>query len=102
MAESPSPLSRVTRMMAWAWGVLFSLSALGSCLLASLQNTKWAMLDGQAKFLLSVAIGVNWFSILMAFLSKTVARLEAGQPPPTNGTDIFTKASTATTQQNPS
>lgn len=82
-------LAKVTFRMAIAWGVLFSLNSLGTCIMVGLTNTVWAQLTLQSKFILVIGIFVNWSGTLMAFLSKTVARLESGKPPPTNGDTSF-------------
>jgi len=102
MADTTVNLGRVTNRMAWIYGVLFSLNALTTCLIASLSNAKWASLDSQSKFLMVVVIFGNWSGVIMAFLSKTVARMEAGKDPipsPGNGTDQFTKAPNGTVTQ---
>jgi hypothetical protein len=84
-------LNRVTFRLAALWGTLYSLNALGTCIMVALQNAKWVEMPAQAKMLLIIGIAVNWTGTLMAFISKTVARLESGKEPPTNGTDLFTK-----------
>jgi len=94
MSESQVNLNKVTLRMAVAFGVLFSFNALGTCMVASLTNVKWVELPAQSKFMIIVIIFVNWTGTLMAFLSKTVARLETGKGLPTNGTDFFSRAGT--------
>jgi len=87
-----SSLGKVTLKLAVVWGVMFSLQALCTCIIASLSNVKWNQLEAQSKFLIVLMIFGNWSTTMMAFLSKTVARLEAGKEPiPMNGTDVFTK-----------
>lgn len=85
-------MNKVTLRLAIAWGILFSFNALASCVMASLTHVKWSTLDFQDQLLICLAIFGNWSTVIMAFLSKTVARLSSGQPPPTNGTDLFSKA----------
>ena len=89
-------LGKTTLRLAVIWGVFFSLNALGTCIVASLTNVKWSDIDQQAKLLLVTVVFINWSGTMMAFLSKTVARLEAGKQPPTNGTDFFTKPEPST------
>ena len=89
-------LSRTTNGMAIAWAALFSINSLGSCLLVSLSNADWPSMSPFNKVLLGVGVTVNWTTMLMAFLSKTMARLDAGKPPipepgSTGDTDFITK-----------
>lgn len=53
--------------------------------MVGLTNVNWIEMKAQAKFILLVGIFVNWSGTLMAYLSKTVARLEAGKELPING-----------------
>ena len=93
-------LSKVTLKMAVAWGVLFSLNSLGTCIMVALNNTVWVELTAQKKFVLVLGVMVNWTGVILAFVSKTVARLEAGKLPPTNGdTSFLTKDEVPTTTQ---
>ncbi len=58
------------------WFLLFSLNALGTCILASLTGTKWAELDTQNRWMIFIAVFVNWSGTIMAFISKTSARVK--------------------------
>ncbi len=73
-------LSKTTTNMAIVWGVFFSLNALGSCILAAFVNASWEDMGGAKKVLLFIAIFTNWTAMMMAFFSKTIARLENGKP----------------------
>lgn len=84
-------LAKTTLRMAVAWGVFFSLNALGSCILAAFVNASWDDMGTSKRVLMGIAIGTNWTAMMMAFMSKTIARLENGQRPIGNGTDYFTK-----------
>jgi hypothetical protein len=79
-------LGKVTFRMAIVWGCLFGINSLFTCMLVSLSNVQWTSLSTQSKFLILVGIGANFTGVMMAFLSKTIARLESGKPI-INGTD---------------
>lgn len=82
-------LSKVTMRMAIAFGVLFMVNSLCFSILGAFTGgIKWAAMDFDQRFLVCVAICGGWTNVLMAYLSKMVARLHAGKPPiPTNGTE---------------
>lgn len=61
--------------------ILFSLNALGTSILAALTGTEWATLDTQQRFMICVAIFVNWTGVLMAFFSKAAKKIEDGDSP---------------------
>jgi hypothetical protein len=100
--QQQNSLSKVTKTMAIAFGVLFSMNALCTCITVAFVNATWEDMGTFKKFLTAIAILGNWTTVLMAFLSKTVARLEAGKSPiPTNGngngSDLIAAAATAPT-----
>lgn len=74
-------LAKTSLAMAWAWGIFFSFNALGSCILAAFVNATWEDMSTAKRVLMFIAIFVNWTSMMMAFLSKTMARLDAGKNP---------------------
>lgn len=84
-------LSRVTMRMAIAFGCLFLINSLCLSILGAFTGSKWSLMDTQEKILICVAICGNWTNVLMAYLSKTVARLQSGKPPITGDTDIIRK-----------
>ena len=92
MSETQFNLSKVTMTMAIAFGVLFSINALCTCVMAAFMNTSWDEMTPFKHFIICVAILGNWTTLLMAYLSKTVARLESGKGLPTNGTDFFARS----------
>src|ERR1700690_3033867 len=94
--EQRAKLGTTTVLMVVMWGVFFSLNALGSCILAAMVNATWEDMGSSKRILMGIAIGTNWTAMMMAFFSKTVARMEAGKPPvPTdNGTDFYPRAGT--------
>src|SRR5271166_5873596 len=91
-------LSKVTFRMAVIYGILFSLNSLSTCIVASLLNADWSDLSGTKKVILCIAIVGNWTGSLMAFLSKTMARMEAGKPPIVEGDTTFTTKQTTTVE----
>lgn len=85
-------LAAVEFRMTIFWFILFSLNALGTSVLASLTGTDWATLDPQSKFMIVVAVLVNWTGTIMAFVSKQAGRIkQTGQIFPTGDTQFFTK-----------
>jgi len=74
-------LGKVTLQMAIAFAILFSLQSLCTCIVAAFVNTSWDEMSTFKHVMVCIAILGNWTTTLMAFLSKTMARLEAGKPP---------------------
>lgn len=62
------------------YGVLFSLNSLASVTIASFLNVDWSELSTLSKFLIFVVIAQNWTGVMLAFVNRTVARVEQGQP----------------------
>lgn len=88
----------VVYKMAIFIGVLFSINALSSTIVASFMNTDWSTLSGTSKFLLIIVVLQGWTGTMLAFFNKTLSRIEAGQTPyDTGNTTSFTRP-----QQQPS
>ncbi len=83
------------------WAIFFTLSTLGTSIVAVLQNVKWSEMSAQSKFITCILIFMNWASAMMAFLSTTIHRIERGRLP-INGrsgdTEHLTKEQAATTK----
>lgn len=62
------------------YGVLFSLNALFTAIIASFMNTEWSSLTETKKFLLVILILQNWTGVLIAFLNQTISRITNGGP----------------------
>ncbi|MDE2101569.1 MAG: hypothetical protein KGL39_30265 [Patescibacteria group bacterium] len=78
--------------LAIIWFCLFSLYSLITSMLASLTGAKWDTLDGQAKFLIILAILANWLGTIMAFVSNAAKRIkQTGDPFPAGDTQFFPK-----------
>lgn len=102
MANDPTAesLNRVTKGTVRLYVVLFSVNALCSCIIAAFTNATWEDMLWPKRVLTAIAIVGNWTTVLLAFYSKTVARMEAGKSPiPTNGTEMFTKGPDGTVQK---
>lgn len=81
--------------MAFIWGILISLSSLGTCIVAALQNAQWSMLNSQARFLLVVMIFINWSAAMTALITNTAKKIESGKLPFDSGnTEQFVKNET--------
>lgn len=79
-----------------AWFTFFTIVSLGSAVTAALTNVDWIELSWQSRFLVVVAIAVNWGNTMMAYISKVAAKVEDGESPITNGdTGLLTKADAA-------
>ena len=61
------------------WFILFSVNSLCTAITAALAGTDWAQIDGQAKFMVYVAILLNWTGTIMAFVSKNAGKISQGQ-----------------------
>lgn len=55
---------------------LFSVQSLCTCLTAAFVNITWEDMSGFKRIVLLIAVLGNWTTLLMAFFSKTFARLE--------------------------
>jgi len=75
-----SNLHKTTKQMVIWYGALFSVNALCSCIIAAFTNATWEDMLWPKRILTGIAILGNWTTVLMAFLSKTVARMESGKP----------------------
>ena len=90
-------------------GVLFTLNALASTIIAAFMNVEWEMLSKTSKFVLVWLIIQNWTGTMLAFMNKTLRRLESGKPPidtgetaaPFPGYSQFKKEATVTTETKP-
>jgi hypothetical protein len=76
-------------------GILFSINALSSSIIASFLNVEWSQLSHGKQFTLVFVVAQNWTGVLLAYFNKTLVRMEKGLPPgPTEGdTTTFTKQS---------
>lgn len=61
--------------MAILWAIFFSVNSLGSAIMVALAGTEWENCDTQTKFLIYVAIAVNWTNTLIAYLNKGIAAM---------------------------
>ena len=87
--------------MAAVWFALFSLNSLGTSVMASLTGAEWSQLDGQSKFMICVAVFVNWTGTITAFISKAGSRIQQGQPLfPTGDTQFLTQTHSETDSVN--
>jgi hypothetical protein len=78
--------------MAIFWFCLFSLNALGSSIMAALTGAVWNELDSQSKFMIVIAVMVNWTGTIMAFISKQANRIhQTGNLLPAEDTTILGK-----------
>ena len=91
-------LGKVTLQMAVAFAILFSLQSLCTCIVAAFVNTSWDEMSTFKHVMVCIAILGNWTTTLMAFLSKTMARLEAGKPPIDSGDTTMIARTTTTVQ----
>lgn len=88
--------------MAILMGVLFSINALSTAIVASFMNTEWSSLSPTGKFIIIWVVLQNWTGTLIAFFNKTLSRVEQGKFPidtgDTNPT-AFVKTTTETSVQ---
>lgn len=84
--------------LAYCYGFLFSLNALVTAVIASFMNTDWGTLTPTKKFLLICVIIANWTGTMIAFLNRTMSRLQNGQLPIQTGeTQVFQKQPSTST-----
>lgn len=79
MVSKENAVKTIKQILAWRIAIimfaLFSLNSLCTAIIAALTGTVWNELDGQAKFLIILAIFVNWSGTIMAFLSKAAQKM---------------------------
>lgn len=86
--------------MAIFWFILFSCNALGTDIMVALTGAVWANMDGQTRFMIKVAIFVNWSGTIMAFISKQANRIKkTGEFFPESDTTFVGKQTTNVTTQ---
>ena len=78
--QSTEILNRTTKRLVIWYAALFSVNALCSCIIASFTNATWEDMLWPKRILTGIAILGNWTTVLMAFFSKTFARMETGKP----------------------
>lgn len=93
------------RQAAWAsrmviaWFALFSVNALCSAILAGLTGKYWSQVDPQDRFLIIIAITMNWTGTIQAFLFSAVKNMQQGKSilqggPGDDSTTMITKEPT--------
>lgn len=81
------------------YALVFSLSALASCALASLIGTDWKSMDKQGHLEIYLSVFVNWSTIMLAFFNKSASRLAANQLPiAPDDSQLITASSTKKTE----
>ncbi len=88
----------ITYKLAYVYAFLYSVNALGSAIVASFMNVEWESLSSTSKFLLFVVILQSWTGTMLAFLNKTLARIQQGESPiPMGDTTMIVKTEATTT-----
>lgn len=62
------------------WFILFSVNSLCTAITAALVGADWATMDAQARFMVCVAVVLNWTGTIMAFVSKNATKISQGKP----------------------
>jgi hypothetical protein len=62
--------------------LFFTVNSLGTCVIAALMGKNWSLLTRSEQMLIIVVIMVNWSSMMMAFLNRSITHLlgEAATP----------------------
>lgn len=64
-----------------AWITLFSINTLCSAILAALAGKYWSQVDVQDKFVIVVAVIMNWTGVLQVFLLQASKKISHGENP---------------------
>lgn len=90
----------VAYKIAIVWFFLFSFNALMSAIMLAFANVEWCTLDRQGKFLIFVAVGMNWSNTIMAFMVSQIKRIEktGSLLPLDDDNDVTTKTTGQVTQ----
>lgn len=82
------------------YGVLFTLAALATAALSSLIGADWATMDTQGHVEVGLAVFANWATMMMAFMNKSISRIQSGQIPISpDDQQIIAQARVTTTQK---
>ena len=60
------------------WFCFFTISSLGTAIIAASAGSVWGNLGWQERFTVILAIAVNWSNTMMAFLSKASKKIASG------------------------
>jgi len=82
------------KTMAIVWFVIFSVNSLCSAVLISLIGANWITMDGQGKFMVIMAVIMNWTNTLGAFLFTRLKKVD-----PDEFADLPQTVSSQTVQQ---
>ncbi len=69
-----------TYKLAYFYGVLYSVNALGTAIVASFLNIEWSELSPTTKFIMIILVIQNWSATMLAYLNKTIARIHENKP----------------------
>lgn len=83
--------------LAYFYGALFSINSLATAIVASFMNVEWSDLSATSKILLLIVVLQNWTGTMLAFVNRTMARAQAGEPLVPTGDTTLTVKTTATT-----
>ena len=67
--------------LAIIYGAIFFINAIAMAVIASLANVNWDELSETGKIVFWFTVTANCTGTMLAFISKTVASIESGNPP---------------------
>lgn len=71
----------VLMRLALARILLYTLWSMGCSWQSCMANIIWGNLTASEKFNIFVAMFVNWSTVMLAFLDRTISRISSGQNP---------------------
>lgn len=71
--------------MAIVWFCLFTVVSLCTSIITALYQLRWEVLDLQDKLMVGLLVLANWGTVMMAFLSKAMSRVQHGEFPIESG-----------------
>ncbi len=83
------------------WFILFSINSLCSSIIVGVTGKYWSQIDVQDKFVICVAITMNWTGLVMAFLYQAAKKVRDGENPLIGSTEAATVRTTTETVVTP-
>lgn len=71
--------------MAIIWFFLFTFAALGNAIITAFYGMRWSQMERQDVVMVFILIFVNWATVMMAFFSKAISRVQKGELPIAEG-----------------
>ena len=83
------------------WFILFSFNSLFSSIIVGITGKYWSEIGSQDRFVIIIAILMNWTGLIMAFLFQAAKRVQHGENPLIGAVETATVRTTTETVVTP-